>query len=554
MVEDKLGWGHFSTVWRALDSTTGDRVALKVQKSASHYTEAAYDEIKILKQVQQAEGEGKHWVVRLVDSFEHNGPHGRHICMVFEELGDNLLSLIKQYNYRGCPLPAVRLITYQILLGLDFLHSKCNIIHTDLKPENVLLSSQLPLRPMQVKVATAARADSTPPAEPDKEMEAAAPHPPPPPPAEQQPSDEPPRPVESTPASDEDASIPSSVAPMPEDEEEGTGPSEEPDAGDAAVGPTGPSLTKNQKKKARRKAKNARAEGGSETSTTSAATAAASGRSELAAAANPRPTTAPPSRPKPQQAAPAEATSSRRPPPIGADEGPLDAGGLSASYIERMECKIVDLGNACWTYKQFTEDIQTRQYRCPEVILGAKYGTAADMWSLACIVFELATGDLLFDPRSSEDFDRDEDHLALMQELCGRMPKRVSQAGKHSRQYFNRHGELRHIRRLRFWPLHRVLIEKYEFSPEDAIALTAFMMPMLDFVPENRATAGVSLQAPWLLGFAAAPPAQAHSQATRPPAWWPDAAPKDRPQTARPGGPASMPSPPPAPRPQAAEV
>ncbi len=73
-----------------------------------------------------------------------------------------------------------------------------------------------------------------------------------------------------------------------------------------------------------------------------------------------------------------------------------------------LRCKIVDLGNACWTYKQFTSDIQTRQYRCPEVLLGSKYSTSADMWSFACIVFELATGDVLFDPRSGEDFDRDE--------------------------------------------------------------------------------------------------------------------------------------------------
>ena len=31
------------------------------------------------------------------------------------------------------------------------------------------------------------------------------------------------------------------------------------------------------------------------------------------------------------------------------------------------DCKIVDFGNACWIHKQFTDDIQTRQYRCPEV-------------------------------------------------------------------------------------------------------------------------------------------------------------------------------------------
>ena len=41
-----------------------------------------------------------------------------------------------------------------------------------------------------------------------------------------------------------------------------------------------------------------------------------------------------------------------------------------------------------------------------QVLLGAKYDTAADMWSLACMVFELVTGDLLFDPRSGRDYDR----------------------------------------------------------------------------------------------------------------------------------------------------
>ncbi|VEL22538.1 unnamed protein product, partial [Protopolystoma xenopodis] len=49
--------------------------------------------------------------------------------------------------------------------------------------------------------------------------------------------------------------------------------------------------------------------------------------------------------------------------------------------------KIADLGNACWTYRHFTEDIQTRQYRALEVLLGSGYGTAADVWSTACMNF-----------------------------------------------------------------------------------------------------------------------------------------------------------------------
>lgn len=36
-------------------------------------------------------------------------------------------------------MPILRKLARQMLLGLDFLHRFCNLIHTDLKPENVLL-------------------------------------------------------------------------------------------------------------------------------------------------------------------------------------------------------------------------------------------------------------------------------------------------------------------------------------------------------------------------------------------------------------------------------
>ena len=67
------------------------------------------------------------------------------MCMVFEVMGDNLLSLIKRYNYRGIPVELVKVIALQTLIGLNFLHTKCGIIHTDLKPENFLLGLAEPL-------------------------------------------------------------------------------------------------------------------------------------------------------------------------------------------------------------------------------------------------------------------------------------------------------------------------------------------------------------------------------------------------------------------------
>lgn len=59
---------------------------------------------------------------------------------------------------------------------------------------------------------------------------------------------------------------------------------------------------------------------------------------------------------------------------------------LSSDGIDIISVKIADLGNACWVGHHFTNDIQTRQYRSPEVILGAKWGASTDVWSMACMV------------------------------------------------------------------------------------------------------------------------------------------------------------------------
>eukprot|EP01047_Picozoa_sp_COSAG01_P046988 COSAG01_NODE_4450_length_5008_cov_2.475657_6_plen_67_part_01 len=66
-----------------------------MQKSASHYTDAAKDEIEILHQLKTSDPARAHHAVQLLDNFCHTGPHGTHVCMVFEMMGQNLLSLIK---------------------------------------------------------------------------------------------------------------------------------------------------------------------------------------------------------------------------------------------------------------------------------------------------------------------------------------------------------------------------------------------------------------------------------------------------------------------------
>lgn len=62
------------------------------------------------------------------------------------------------------------------------------------------------------------------------------------------------------------------------------------------------------------------------------------------------------------------------------------------------------------------------------------------MWSTACMAFELATGDHLFDPHSSSTYSRDEDHIAHIIELLGDIPRHVAFSGEHSKEFFDRKG------------------------------------------------------------------------------------------------------------------
>jgi len=163
--------------------------------------------------------------------------------------------------------------------------------------------------------------------------------------------------------------------------------------------------------------------------------------------------------------------------------------------------KVADLGNACWTTKHFSDDIQTRQYRSPETILNAGYDCSADVWSLACMIFELITGDYLFDPKASEEYPRDEDHLALFSELLGPMPPALVQRGRRSTTYFNKAGQLRHIKSMRYWSLKDVLCQKYHMHPVEACSLASFLEPMLRLQPDLRATAQAMLTHPWLQGI-----------------------------------------------------
>lgn len=261
-------------------------VALKIQKSAAQFAQAALHEIEVLSTIASGDPSNSKCVVRLIDHFKHAGPNGQHLCMVLEFLGDSLLRLIKYRRYKGIELNKVREICKCILMALDYLHRELGIIHTDLKPENILLFSTI------------------------------------------------------DPAKDP---IRSRLTPIIERPE-----------GNPNGGVTMNVIEKKFKRRARR-----------------AVAKISERRASMGGALEPL---------KPEK----------------------NLDGID------VRCKVVDFGNACWADKQFAEEIQTRQYRAPEVILQCGYSYSVDMWSFGCTAFELATGDMMFAPKGGQGFSEDE--------------------------------------------------------------------------------------------------------------------------------------------------
>lgn len=495
----KLGWGHFSTVWLAKDNKVHRHVALKVVKSAARYTETALDEIKLLQRLISSDPThpGRSHVISFLDHFRHKGPNGNHVCMVFEVLGENLLGLIKRHQTKGVPIGLVRQIGKQMLLGLDYMHRACGVIHTDLKPENVLVciddvenvilnelaqsSAHTKTKLIGVPPSKGRGGNQTPRAESIFITNS-------------QPL---PSPSSSTGSSPMIEKISFQMSRIDDDDANGTthaigtAPGSSVEKG-TAVGRRGDSTEQAVEKMSTLDASFG------EKKPNVASAKAPSGPSGLSLSA---PGGNHPSAGEPGPSKPVLQTS---PEVLDQSEiaGPLDRLLKDDSNWERITVKIADLGNATWTDHHFTDDIQTRQYRCPEVILGAPWGTSADIWSTACVFFELLTGgDYLFDPASGTRYSKDDDHIAQIIELMGEFPRSVAFAGKYSGEFFNRKGELRHIHKLRFWPLDDVLHDKYLLSREEARLIASFLNSMLNLHPDKRASAAEMIKHPLISGI-----------------------------------------------------
>ncbi|KAF8953644.1 kinase-like domain-containing protein [Flammula alnicola] len=124
----------------------------------------------------------------------------------------------------------------------------------------------------------------------------------------------------------------------------------------------------------------------------------------------------------------------------------------------------------------------------PETLIGAPCGTSTDMWALGCVLFELLTGEALFDPEFQTlelNISRKESHLIQMIELFGEMPAELVKPGKLSGQWFTEDGALRID--TTYYPITLGSVLERHLEKGDVLGTTAFLEMLLRIRPEDRA-------------------------------------------------------------------
>lgn len=163
--------------------------------------------------------------------------------------------------------------------------------------------------------------------------------------------------------------------------------------------------------------------------------------------------------------------------------------------VKNPEIRLIDFGSATFNHEHHSTIVSTRHYRAPEVILELGWAQACDVWSIGCIIFELALGITLFQTHDNRE------HLAMMERILQPLPKRM--ISKTKVKYFQ-HGRLnwdhessngRYVRK-NCKPLRRY-IPKDQRGNEDWDNMFDMIKKMLDYEPLRRYSLVEALRHPF---------------------------------------------------------
>jgi serine/threonine-protein kinase SRPK3 len=140
----KLGFGVTATVWLARD--------LEAQKSGRKYVTIKINvntlsddwlkgRRKIAERLATANPNhpGYNHVRFMLDTFKLKGPHGQHLCVVYDVLRGPIGATMEKLPGHLFSSDNLRILLPALLQGLDYMHSEAHVVHTDLKADNIMM-------------------------------------------------------------------------------------------------------------------------------------------------------------------------------------------------------------------------------------------------------------------------------------------------------------------------------------------------------------------------------------------------------------------------------
>lgn len=111
-------------------------VMLKIFIRASSLGQHVENELRMYRHIEQSQPSEDHPGCKslrtLLDSFDINGPSDKHRCLVHPPLWDSVLTLLRRNPVERLPPAILVVVLHHLFLALDYLHTKCQVVHTGL--------------------------------------------------------------------------------------------------------------------------------------------------------------------------------------------------------------------------------------------------------------------------------------------------------------------------------------------------------------------------------------------------------------------------------------
>ena len=386
-----LGRGTFCRVWLVYDIDDDNFYAMKVQ--FPEYYEDSQEELKINKIINNRERDSR--LIKLMNNFVYIDKEGKHTCFIYELMGGTLFDILNAYEDEDIPMNLCKKIIKEIFLSLAELHS-LNIIHTDLKPENIMIKKKNENIDKIIKLLE--------------------------------------------PLGLKNMYNNIFIENLPEDYSE---------------------YTKIKKKKVKKRVRER----------------CYKKLAEIVA----------------EKIRKHIYNTHEIVDITDKDVDDLVLGNtakLKGFDIDDLNLKIIDFGNAEFIGKTTQDEIMIRNYRPPENIMNEYYDEKADIWSVGCIIYEIFTGDYLFEVnKNQKSIEKDREHLHQMYEILGKIPRNMALDCDFTEDLFDNKGRILKHKNCEYTSIEEILKNDFEYDDLNAKNIDIFLRKVFAYDLKERYSA-----------------------------------------------------------------